>query len=90
LDRDSIKKFISEHICGLIWIYNVGGVQDETAWALFYDIIFLDPVTTSQFSQYQLMWLHCRSMSSPVREWGAAIHSYMGQMFDKTPDQMNN
>jgi len=82
LDRDRIKVFISEHIRGLIWIYNVFGVKDERAWALFYDIIFLDPVTTCHFSQFQLMWPHRCSRSSPFGEWWAAFHSYMGQMFD--------
>jgi len=90
LDRDRIKGFISEHIRGLIWIYNVCGVNDERAWDLFYDIIFLDPVTTCHFAQFQLMWPHRRSRSSPFREWWAAFSSYMGQMFDKTRDQMNN
>jgi len=90
LYRDGIKGFISEHICGLIRIYNVCGVKDERAWDLFYDIIFLDPVTTRHFSQFQLMWLHRRSRSSPFREWWAASRSYRGQMFDKTRDQMNN
>ena len=90
LDRDRIKGFISEHIRGLIRIYNVLGVKEERAWDLFYDIIFLDPVTTRHFSQFQLMWPHRRSRSSPFREWWAAFRSYMGQMFDKTRDQMNN
>jgi len=90
LDRDSIKGFISEPICGLIRIYNVCGVKDERAWDLFYDIIFVDPVTTRHFSEFRLMWPHRRSRSSPFREWWAAFRSYMGQMFDKTRDQMNN
>ena len=90
LDQDCIKGFISEHIRGLIRIYNVCGVKDERAWDLFYDIIFLDPVTTRHFSQFQLMWPHRRSRSSPFREWWAAFRSYMGQMFDKIGDQMNN
>jgi hypothetical protein len=55
LDRDHIQGFISEHICGLIQIYNVYGIKNERAWDLFYDIIFLDPVTTRYFSQFQLM-----------------------------------
>jgi hypothetical protein len=50
LDRDHIKGFISEHIGGLIRIYNLCGVKDERAWDLFYNIIFLDPVTTGHFS----------------------------------------
>jgi hypothetical protein len=63
LDRDRIKGFISEHICRLIQIYNVSGVKDVRAWDLFYDIIFLDPVTTRHFSQFQLIWPHHRSTS---------------------------
>jgi hypothetical protein len=82
--------FISEHICALIQIYNVCGVDDENAWDLFYDIIFLDSVTTNHVAQFQPMWLHCRIRRSPVREWWSAILSYMGQMFDKTHNQMNN
>jgi hypothetical protein len=50
LDRDRIKGFISEHIRGLIRIYNVCGVEDQWSWYLIYDIIFLDPVTTRHFS----------------------------------------
>ena len=55
LDRDRIKGFISEHIHGLIQIYNVCSVNNERAWDLVYDIIFLDPVTTRHCSQIQLM-----------------------------------
>jgi hypothetical protein len=90
LDLDRIKGFISEHIRGLIWIYNVSGIKDERAWDLFNDVIFLDPVATRHFSQFQLMWPHRRSRSSPFREWWAAFRLYMGQMFDKTRDQMHN
>jgi len=90
LDQERVKGFISEYIRGLIRIYNVRGVKDERAWDLFYDIIFLDPVKTRHFSQFQLMWPHRRSRSSPFREWWAAFRSYMGQMFDKTHDQMNH
>jgi len=68
LDRDCIDGFISEHIRGLIRIYNVCGVKDVRAWDLSYDKIFLDPVTTRQISQFQLMWPHRRSRSSPFRE----------------------
>jgi hypothetical protein len=90
LDWVCILGFISEDIRGLIWIYNVCGVKDAWAWDLFYDIFFLDPVTTRHFSQFQLMWPHRRSRSSPFREWWAAFRSYIGQMFDKTRYQMNN
>jgi len=90
LDQDRIKGLISEHIRGLIRIYNVCGIKDDRAWDLFDDLIFLDPVTTHHFSQFQLMWPHLRSRSAPFREWWAAFRSCMGQMFDKTRDQMNN
>jgi hypothetical protein len=90
LDRDRIHGFISEHNHGLLQIYNVCGVKDERAWDLSFDIIFLDPVTTRHFSQFQLMWPHRRSSSSPFLVWWAAFRSYMGKMFNKTRHQMNN
>jgi len=90
LDRNCIKRFIPEPIRGLIRIYNVCSIKDESAWDLFYNIIFLDPVTTHNFSKFQLMWPHRRSRSSPFREWWAAFRSYMWQMFDKTRNQLNN
>ena len=90
LDLDSIKGFVSEYICGLIRIYNVCAIKDERAWDLLFDIIFLDPVITHHLSQCQLMWLHRRSRCSPFREWWAAFRSYMGQMFDKTREQINS
>jgi len=90
LDQDHIKGFVSEHIHALIRIYNVCGAKDERAWDLIYDTIFLDPVMTHHLPQSQLMWPHCRSKSSPFREWWAAFCSYMGQMFDKSRDQRIN
>jgi hypothetical protein len=90
LDLARIKGFISEHIRGLQWISNICSVKDERAWDLFQEIIILDPVTTHHFSQFQLMWPDSRSRSSHFREWWASSQSYTGQLFDKTPDQMNN
>jgi hypothetical protein len=90
LYQDCIKGFISENITELIQIYSVGGVKDERAWDFFYDIMFLDPVTTRHLSHFKLMWPHSRSRSSTFREWWAAFRSYMGQMFDKTHDQINH
>jgi hypothetical protein len=55
LDLDHSKRFILEHSCGLLRIYNVCSVKDERAWDRFYDIIFLDPVMTCHFSQFQLV-----------------------------------
>jgi hypothetical protein len=82
--------FISEHIRGLICIYNLCRVKDERAWDPFYHIIFLDPVTTCHFSQFQLMWPHRRSRSSPFWDWWAAFRSYMGHIFGKSHHQMTD
>jgi hypothetical protein len=90
LNQDHIKGFIPERICGLICIFNDCGIKHENSWDRWYDIIFLDPVTTSHFSQVQLMWPHRRSRSSHFWEWCAAFRSYMGPIFDKSCDQMNN
>jgi len=83
LDRDFIKGFLSEHIRGLIWIYNFCGVQDESAWDLFYDIISLDAVTIRHFPQFQLMWPHCRSRSSPFRGGGLPSTHTWGKCLTK-------
>jgi hypothetical protein len=84
-----VKGFISEHIRELIRIFSVCGDKDKRAWDLFYDLIFLDPVRTRHFSQFQLMWPHHRSRCSPFREWWAAFRSYMAQIFEKIWEQMN-
>jgi len=90
LDRDHIQGFISGHIRGLRRMYNVCGVKDERPWDLLYDIICLDTVMTRQFSHCKGMWNHCKNRSSFYREWWEAFRSYIGQMFHKTHDQMNN
>jgi len=90
LDRDDIMWFILEHIREPIQIYNDCGVKVIRAWHLFYDIFFVYPLTTRHFSQFQLMWLHRRSRSSPFWVRWADFRSNMGQMFEKTLDQMNN
>jgi len=87
---DHIQGFILEYISGLVWIHSVCGTNIERAWDLFHDIIFLDPVTTRHFSQFQLIWPHRRSRCSSCREWWAAFHLYMGQMYDQTGGQMSS
>jgi len=79
-----------EHIHGYIWIYNDCGIKNERAWDLLYDMICLDPVKTSHFSQFQLMWPHHKSRISPFQEWWAVFYSSMEQLFDKPRDKMHN
>ena len=90
LGRDRMKGIILEHIHRLIRIYDDCGVEDVSAWDHFYDILFLDPVTTRHFSEFQMMWPHSRSRSSPLWVCWAVFSSYMGQMFVQTHDQSNN
>jgi len=89
-DRDRIKGFISKCIRGLIQIFNVCGIKDHGAWVCFYVIILHEPVMTHHFSQFQLIWPLCGSSCLPFLEWSAAFLRYMGQMFHKTCDQLNN
>jgi len=90
LDRELINRFITRLVCGLVQIYNVCGIKDERAWDVFYDIIFIDPLTTCHFSTFQLVWPQRRSRSTSFPEWWAAFRKYMGQMFDKSREHMNN
>jgi hypothetical protein len=53
--QDRMTGFFAEHICRLIQLHNICSRKSERAWDPFYDIIFLDPVTTRHFSQLQLM-----------------------------------
>jgi hypothetical protein len=57
--------------------------------APLYSIIVLDPVTTRHYSEFQLMWPHHRSRSSPFREWLAAFRSYIATMSHTSHNHMN-
>jgi len=83
LVRDCIKWFISEHIPGLIWIYNVHGCRDEMAWDLLYDSSCLDPLTTCQMSRLQLMWPQHMSRCSPFQRGGRSCVHIWGKYFTK-------
>jgi len=76
LDWDRIQGILSAQICRLIEILNTCGITNESAWDLFYEIVFPDPVTPRHYPQSQLMWLDWRSRCSPFREWWAAFISY--------------
>jgi hypothetical protein len=84
LDCDHMKGFISAHLSGDIWFYNVYSVMDTWVWDISYDIIFLAPVTTPHITQFRLIRPHRRTRSSHFGELWAAFSSYMVQMFDKT------
>jgi len=88
--RDHIKGFILGHIGGLIPIYNLWGMKDEMASDVLYVIIVLDLVTTRHFSQFQLMWQHHSCWCSPYRKWWVVFSVCIGQLFDKTRNEMNN
>jgi hypothetical protein len=52
LDWGSITTFISEYSCGLAQINNVCGINGETAWVNFYDIIFSTQTGLGTFHNY--------------------------------------
>jgi hypothetical protein len=89
-EKPRTKALMSEQIRALIRIYHISGIKSERAWDLLYDVLFLDPVTTRHFSQFQPMWEHRHDKASPNSEWWRAFKAYMGHMFDKTRDQLNN
>jgi hypothetical protein len=67
LDLGPMEGFISQHISGLIRIYNVCNLRDERAWDFCYDIIFLDAVMTPHMSQFQLIWPQHRRRILPCQ-----------------------
>jgi len=83
LDGDCMKGFISDHIRGLIWIFNVSGVKDGWAGDLFNGIIILDPVRTCHYSRFQLLW---HTAGAGVRFFGSggqpSAHTW-GKYFTK-------
>jgi hypothetical protein len=90
LDWDRIKGFFLQHFSALIQIFNVCRVNDSRAWDHVDDIIFLNQVMTRHFAQLQKIWPHRRYRSSPFQVWWAVFRSYIGQLFDKIPVEMNN
>ncbi|KAF8539341.1 hypothetical protein BDD12DRAFT_838511 [Trichophaea hybrida] len=83
------KQFMAEHIRGLIRMYAIHGVKDDGAIDLMYDILFLDPVTTRHFAQFQGMWKHRTSNQPRHMEWWIRFRAFLRDCFDKTRVQMN-
>jgi len=90
LHRDRLQGYISQHICGLMQIFNISSVYYGSEWYLFYDISLCDPVMTSHFPQFWVIGLNRRRTWLPFWEWLVTFHSCMQQMFDKTSSEMNN
>lgn len=84
-----IKQLIAEHIRALIRIYAIGGVKDPEALDLMYDILFIDPVTTRHFWQFQGMWKHRGSNETQYKAWWDAFMAFLRDCFDTTRRQMN-
>jgi hypothetical protein len=83
------KQFMAEHIRGLIRMYAIHGVKDDGAIDLMYDILFLDPVTTRHFAQFQGMWKQRASTQPRHIEWWSGFRAFLRDCFDKTRVQMN-
>ena len=83
------KQFMAEHIRGLIQMYAIHGVKDDGAIDLMYDILFMDPVTTRHFRQFQGMWKQRASTQPRHIEWWSGFRAFLRDCFDKTRVQMN-
>jgi len=84
------KAFLAEHILGLIRMYAISGMGDIRAWDLIYDILFLDPITTPHFAQFQWLWSHRRENSGDNFQWWNLFKGFFGGCLGKTQEQMNH
>src|ERR1700730_15519113 len=84
-----VKKFMGKPIRGLIQMYAIHGVKDDGAIDLMYDILFVDPVTTSHFRRFQGMWKQRASTQPRYIEWWSGFPAFLRDCFNKTRVQMN-
>jgi hypothetical protein len=59
------ESLMAEHLRALIRIYSIGGIKDGAIEQLFYEILFLDPLTTHHLGRFQGMWEHRASTAQP-------------------------
>jgi hypothetical protein len=71
-------------------MYAISGMMDIRAWDLIYDILFLDPITTPHFAQFQWLWRHRLENSGDNFQWWNLFKGFLGGCFGKTQEQMNH
>jgi hypothetical protein len=78
------KSVLSEHIRAMIRMYGIGGIKDGATEQLFYEILFLDPLTTRHFGRFQRMWEQHNSTAQPYLEWWTQFRAFLRDCLDKT------
>jgi hypothetical protein len=85
LDLDGpAKSLMVEHLLALIRIYSIGGIKDGAIERLFYEILFLDLLTTCHCCRFQGMWEHCVSTAQPYLDWWMQFRVFVRDCLDKT------
>jgi hypothetical protein len=77
------KSIMAEQVRAMIRMYGMGGVKDGATDQLFYEILFLDPLTTQHFGRFQPMWEHCTSTQPPFLEWWTQFRAFFRDCLDK-------
>jgi len=90
LDQGRIQRFIFGHILGFKRIQNLFGVDFEIACDVLYDIIFLDPVMSSHFSQFKTDVVTPKGQDFTLSRVVGSLPFIYGEMFDTTHNQINN
>jgi hypothetical protein len=78
------KSLMAEHLRAMIRMYGIGGIKDGAIEQLFYEILFLDPLTTRHFGRFQGMWEHRASAAQPYLEWWTQFRAFVRDCLDKT------
>jgi hypothetical protein len=74
------KSVMSEHVRPMI---RIGGIKDSLVDRIWYEIIFLDPLTTRHFSQFQNMWDRRESRDQPFLEWWTQFKALIGNCIER-------
>ena len=84
------KTYLAEHIRALIRMYGLEGMKSHGTTGLFYDILFIDNITTEHFRRFQAMWeLRLSTLPEP-KKWWDTFKAFVRDCFNKAREQMNH
>jgi hypothetical protein len=78
------KSIMAEQLRAVICMYGIGGIKDGPIDQLFYEILFLDPLTTRHFGRFQPMWEHRNSTQPPFLKWWTQFRAFVRDCLDMT------
>jgi hypothetical protein len=78
------KSIMAEQLRAMIRMYGIGGIKDGAIDQLFYEILFLDPLTPRHFGRFQPMWEHRNNTQPPFLEWWTQFQAFVRDCLDKT------